>query len=136
MNWVGGWVGGLLHCDCKHPLCCSCDLCKGRHPIREFAGGLQVIDQGYAFYWGTSEWSREQIEEAWRVADRLDLMGPGWCTGEHVWLGGWFTGHCSMIWVGAKKHTLRFTRLSSLCSNGAAGVQSLSQEESGGEFEM
>ena len=38
---------------------------------------VQCIDQGYAFYWGTSEWSAEQIEEAWRVAERLDLIGPG-----------------------------------------------------------
>ena len=37
----------------------------------------QCIDQGYAFYWGTSEWSAEQIEEAWRIAERLDLIGPG-----------------------------------------------------------
>lgn len=38
---------------------------------------VQVIDQGWAFYWGTSEWSAAQIEEAWKVADRLDLIGPG-----------------------------------------------------------
>lgn len=38
---------------------------------------MQCIDQGYAFYWGTSEWSAEQIEEAWRIAERLDLIGPG-----------------------------------------------------------
>ena len=35
-----------------------------------------VIDQGWAFYWGTSEWSAEQLEEAWAVADRLGLIGP------------------------------------------------------------
>jgi hypothetical protein len=37
----------------------------------------QVIDQGWALYWGTSEWSVQQIEEAWQVAERLNLVGPG-----------------------------------------------------------
>jgi aryl-alcohol dehydrogenase-like predicted oxidoreductase len=35
-----------------------------------------VIDQGWAFYWGTSEWSAQQITEAWEIAHRLDLIGP------------------------------------------------------------
>ena len=29
-----------------------------------------------AFYWGTSEWSAQQITQAWEVANRLDLIGP------------------------------------------------------------
>lgn len=36
-----------------------------------------MIDQGWAHYWGTSEWSAEQIAEAWAVAQRLGLIGPG-----------------------------------------------------------
>jgi aryl-alcohol dehydrogenase-like predicted oxidoreductase len=36
-----------------------------------------AIDHGYAFYWGTSEWTAQQITEAWDVAHRLDLVGPG-----------------------------------------------------------
>jgi len=35
-----------------------------------------LIDQGKAFYWGTSEWSVEEITDAWRVADKLGLIGP------------------------------------------------------------
>ncbi|KAL7266055.1 hypothetical protein RUND412_011413 [Rhizina undulata] len=35
-----------------------------------------VIEKGWAFYWGTSEWSAEEIQDAWRVADRLGLVGP------------------------------------------------------------
>ncbi|KZV34055.1 putative voltage-gated potassium channel subunit beta [Dorcoceras hygrometricum] len=35
-----------------------------------------VIDKGWAYYWGTSEWSAQQITEAWSVAQRLDLVGP------------------------------------------------------------
>lgn len=34
------------------------------------------LDKGLAFYWGTSEWSAQQIEEARRVATRLNLVGP------------------------------------------------------------
>lgn len=34
------------------------------------------LNKGLAFYWGTSEWSAQQIEEARRVATRLNLVGP------------------------------------------------------------
>ncbi|GAA5898978.1 hypothetical protein JCM5296_006977 [Sporobolomyces johnsonii] len=35
-----------------------------------------LIDQGLAFYWGTSEWTAAQIEEAIGIANRLGLVGP------------------------------------------------------------
>ncbi|KAJ3053692.1 hypothetical protein HK097_003618 [Rhizophlyctis rosea] len=35
-----------------------------------------IIDTGKAFYWGTSEWSAEQIQDAHRVAEKLGLIGP------------------------------------------------------------
>lgn len=35
-----------------------------------------VIEKGWAFYWGTSEWSAHEIEEAYHVADKLNLIGP------------------------------------------------------------
>lgn len=35
-----------------------------------------LIDNGKAFYWGTSEWSASEISDAWRIADRLGLVGP------------------------------------------------------------
>eukprot|EP01116_Phalansterium_solitarium_P008409 TRINITY_DN2229_c0_g1_i2.p1 TRINITY_DN2229_c0_g1~~TRINITY_DN2229_c0_g1_i2.p1 ORF type:complete len:319 (+),score=39.83 TRINITY_DN2229_c0_g1_i2:121-1077(+) len=35
-----------------------------------------VINQGKAFYWGTSEWSARAIQEAQSIADRLGLIGP------------------------------------------------------------
>ena len=35
-----------------------------------------VIDNGWAFYWVTSEWNTQQITEAWEVAKRLDMVGP------------------------------------------------------------
>jgi len=46
-------------------------------PMEEIVRAFNhVIDQGKAFYWGTSEWSAEEIADAWRVADRLGLIGP------------------------------------------------------------
>lgn len=35
-----------------------------------------IINTGKAFYWGTSEWSAEEISSAWRYADKLGLVGP------------------------------------------------------------
>ncbi|KAK9068727.1 hypothetical protein SSX86_012842 [Deinandra increscens subsp. villosa] len=50
------------------------DLCT---PIEETVRAMNyVIDKGWAFHWGTSEWSAQQITEAWGVANRLDLVGP------------------------------------------------------------
>ena len=30
-----------------------------------------LIESGQALYWGTSEWSAEEITDAWRVAEKL-----------------------------------------------------------------
>ncbi len=46
-------------------------------PIEETVRAMNhVLDQGMAFYWGTSEWSAEQIREAHEVARREHLVGP------------------------------------------------------------
>eukprot|EP00884_Botryococcus_braunii_P014534 jgi/Botrbrau1/23081/Bobra.0243s0022.1 len=46
-------------------------------PIEETVRAFNfLIEQGLAFYWGTSEWSAQQITEAWSVAERLNLIGP------------------------------------------------------------
>ena len=34
------------------------------------------INTGKAHYWATSEWSAQEIEEAYHVADKLGLIGP------------------------------------------------------------
>lgn len=49
-----------------------------RHtPIEESVRAFNhVINQGKAMYWGTSEWTASEIAEAWRVADKLNLIGP------------------------------------------------------------
>ncbi|KAJ3303954.1 hypothetical protein HDV03_003192 [Kappamyces sp. JEL0829] len=46
-------------------------------PMEEIVRAFNwVIDQGWAFYWGTSEWSAEQLADAHRWAEKLGLMGP------------------------------------------------------------
>ena len=46
-------------------------------PIEETVRAFNyLIDQGKAFYWGTSEWSAAQIAEAHGVARRLGLIAP------------------------------------------------------------
>lgn len=48
-----------------------------RTPIEETVRAMNhVIDRGWAFYWGTSEWSAEQIRQAYEVALRLNLVPP------------------------------------------------------------
>ncbi|KAF7288499.1 CxC2 domain-containing protein [Mycena indigotica] len=51
--------------------------CDTTVPMEEIVRAFNyVIDQGWAFYWGTSEWSAHQIEEAHHVATRLNLIAP------------------------------------------------------------
>lgn len=46
-------------------------------PIEETVRAFNhVINTGKAFYWGTSEWSADEIATAWRFADKLGLIGP------------------------------------------------------------
>lgn len=46
-------------------------------PIEETVRAMShVVDRGLAFYWGTSEWSAEQIREAHAVARREHLVPP------------------------------------------------------------
>ncbi|KAG3107670.1 hypothetical protein PI124_g12824 [Phytophthora idaei] len=46
-------------------------------PMEEIVRAMNyVIEQGWAFYWGTSEWTAAEIMEACEVADRLGLIRP------------------------------------------------------------
>ncbi|KAF9258137.1 voltage-gated potassium channel beta-2 subunit [Marasmius fiardii PR-910] len=51
--------------------------CDVNVPMEEIVRAFNyVIDKGWAFYWGTSEWTAHQIEEAFHVATKLGLIGP------------------------------------------------------------
>jgi voltage-dependent potassium channel beta subunit len=46
-------------------------------PIEETVRAMNyLIDQGLAFYWGTSEWSAEELLEAYHIARREHLIPP------------------------------------------------------------
>jgi voltage-dependent potassium channel beta subunit len=46
-------------------------------PMEETVRAMHdIVAAGKAFYWGTSEWSAEQIREAWDIADRRNLHRP------------------------------------------------------------
>jgi voltage-dependent potassium channel beta subunit len=46
-------------------------------PIEETVRAMNfLINQGMAFYWGTSEWSAAQIMEAYSIARQYDLIPP------------------------------------------------------------
>ncbi|OWZ03276.1 Voltage-gated potassium channel subunit beta-2, partial [Phytophthora megakarya] len=56
-----------------------CHRPDARTPIEETVTARAmnyVIDQGWAFYWGTSQWSSAEIIEACEIADRLGLIRP------------------------------------------------------------
>lgn len=46
-------------------------------PMEETVWAMNdIVASGKALYWGTSEWSAEQIREAWEIADRRNLRKP------------------------------------------------------------
>ncbi|KAJ7743589.1 NADP-dependent oxidoreductase domain-containing protein [Mycena metata] len=62
MNYVD--VIFAHRCDCTVPM---------EEIVRAFN---YVIEKGWAFYWGTSEWSAQEIEEAHHIATKLNLIAP------------------------------------------------------------
>jgi voltage-dependent potassium channel beta subunit len=46
-------------------------------PIEETVEAMSdIIDRGQALYWGTSEWSADEIRAAWAIADKHNLRKP------------------------------------------------------------
>ena len=46
-------------------------------PMEEVVLGMDyIVRNGLAFYWGTSEWSSKELEEAHKVADKLNAVHP------------------------------------------------------------
>ena len=46
-------------------------------PIEETVWAMSdIIDAGKAYYWGTSEWSADEIRAAWEIAERHHLHKP------------------------------------------------------------
>lgn len=46
-------------------------------PIEETVRAMSyLVDNGHALYWGTSEWSAQEIRAAYEIADRKNLVPP------------------------------------------------------------
>lgn len=74
---VEGIKGSLKRLEMDYVDLLYCHRPDMSTPIEETVRAMNwVIDHGYAFYWGTSEWTAQQITQAWEVAHRLDLIGP------------------------------------------------------------
>ena len=54
-----------------------CHRADPNTPIEETVWAMSdIIDQGKALYWGTSEWTADEIRAAWEIADKRDLHKP------------------------------------------------------------
>ncbi|MFZ4614965.1 MAG: potassium channel beta subunit family protein [Rectinemataceae bacterium] len=54
-----------------------CHRADPETPMEETVWAMHdIVSSGKALYWGTSEWSAEQIREAWEIADRRNLRKP------------------------------------------------------------
>lgn len=63
---------GLDHVDLVY-----CHRPDPNTPIEETVRAMHdIIERGYALYWGTSEWSANEIRRAWEIADRRNLHKP------------------------------------------------------------
>ena len=63
---------GLDHLDLIY-----CHRPDPETPIEETVWAMSdAIDRGRALYWGTSEWSADEIRAAWDIADRRNLHKP------------------------------------------------------------
>lgn len=54
-----------------------CHRADRETPVEETVWAMSdIIDRGKALYWGTSEWTADEIRAAWEVADRHHLHKP------------------------------------------------------------
>jgi len=74
MQAIDGSLGrfGLDHIDLVY-----CHRSDPHTPVEETVRAMSdMITQGKALYWGTSEWSAADIRAAWEIADRHHLHKP------------------------------------------------------------
>ena len=63
---------GLDHLDLIY-----CHRADPETPVEETVWAMSdIVDSGRALYWGTSEWSADEIRDAWEVAERHHLRKP------------------------------------------------------------
>jgi len=74
---VEGLKGSLKRLDLEYVDVVYCHRPDPATPVEETVRAMNwVIEKGWAFYWGTSEWPVELITEAHETAKRLGLIAP------------------------------------------------------------
>jgi voltage-dependent potassium channel beta subunit len=74
---VEGLKASLMRMQLDYVDLVFCHRPDKRTPIEETVRAMNfVLDQGWAFYWGTSEWSAQEIMEAHAIARREHLIPP------------------------------------------------------------
>jgi voltage-dependent potassium channel beta subunit len=74
---IEGTKAALKRFDQSYVDLVFCHRPDPRTPIEEIVRAMNfTISQGWAFYWGTSEWTSAEIIEACEIADRLHLARP------------------------------------------------------------
>ena len=69
--------GSLERLQLEHVDLLFCHRPDPDTPIEETVRAMSdIITQGKALYWGTSEWSADQITQAWKIAERYNLHKP------------------------------------------------------------
>lgn len=72
-----GIEGSLERLGMKYVDLIFCHRPDAETPIEETVWAMHdIVSSGKALYWGTSEWSAEQIREAWEIADKRNLRKP------------------------------------------------------------
>ncbi|MDF1548708.1 MAG: aldo/keto reductase [Bacteroidales bacterium] len=74
---IEGTLAALERLQTKYVDLIFCHRPDLHTPIEETVRAMNyVVNAGMAFYWGTSEWSAEQIREAYEIARREHLIPP------------------------------------------------------------
>jgi voltage-dependent potassium channel beta subunit len=69
--------GSLRRLQLDHVDLVYCHRADPTTPIEETVWAMHdIIARGKALYWGTSEWSADEIRAAWDIADRRNLHRP------------------------------------------------------------
>ena len=69
--------GSLKRLQLDHVDLVFCHRPDSETPIDETVWAMHdMIRAGKALYWGTSEWSADEISAAWHIADKHDLAKP------------------------------------------------------------
>ena len=74
---VEGLKNSLQRLQLKYVDIVYCHRFDSNTPLEEVCDSMNyIIDQGLAFYWGTSGWTASQIMETYAICDKLGLIRP------------------------------------------------------------